>query len=122
MGWMMIWWILGFATIAAVLWVVLAGGRGGLRESPEQILKRRYAAGEIDRETYHRMLTDIRSPAGRGGGPSCGFELRAVLSPLVARVKSTCEDEACAGSFCSSRGSRCASPALRRPSSSARKT
>jgi putative membrane protein len=32
-------------------------------ESPEQILKRRYAAGEIDRETYQRMLADLHHGA-----------------------------------------------------------
>jgi putative membrane protein len=29
-------------------------------ESPEQILKRRFASGEIDATTYERMLHDIR--------------------------------------------------------------
>jgi len=29
-------------------------------ESAEQILKRRYARGEIDREDYERRLDDIR--------------------------------------------------------------
>jgi uncharacterized membrane protein len=33
----------------------------GLRESPEDILRRRYAAGEIDREEYEKALSDLRS-------------------------------------------------------------
>lgn len=31
------------------------------RESPQDILKRRYAAGEIDREEYEKALHDLRS-------------------------------------------------------------
>lgn len=36
------------------------GKAGDSGEPPEQILKRRYAAGEIDRETYQRMLADLQ--------------------------------------------------------------
>lgn len=62
MGWMWIWWLLGIAAVAATLWVVVSAGRrnGGTDESPEQVLRRRYAKGEIDRETYERMLQDLR--------------------------------------------------------------
>lgn len=45
-----------------------AGGTGtgnqaasGRYDSPEEILKRRYAAGEIDREDYESRLRDLRS-------------------------------------------------------------
>jgi putative membrane protein len=30
------------------------------RESPQEILKRRYARGEIDREEYERAMEDLR--------------------------------------------------------------
>jgi len=63
MGFMGFWWILGIALAAAVIWALLRAGRGsteGRRESPEEILKRRYAKGEIDRETYERMRTDLK--------------------------------------------------------------
>jgi uncharacterized membrane protein len=29
-------------------------------QSPEQILKRRYAKGELDQQTYERMLGELR--------------------------------------------------------------
>jgi len=42
-----------------------AQGRGPRAGRAEAILKERYARGEIDRETYERMLTDVRrSPGG----------------------------------------------------------
>ncbi len=61
MGWMAIWWILGLALAAAVVWALLSSirSRSGGRESPEEILRRRYAEGEIDRDTYQRMLADL---------------------------------------------------------------
>lgn len=61
-GWMGLWWILIIAAIVAVIWFAVAASRRGgeSRESPEQALKRRYANGEIDRETYERMLSDLR--------------------------------------------------------------
>jgi len=59
------------AVIAGVVLLVRGlGGSGttggstlqaGLRESPQDILKRRYAAGEIDREEYEKALHDLRS-------------------------------------------------------------
>lgn len=60
-GHMAIW---GIALILGVLVVLALIRRGGgperRQESPEEILRRRYAAGEIDRETYERMLEDLR--------------------------------------------------------------
>lgn len=63
MGSMGIWWVLGAALIALVVWALVRTPRGtmnGSSESPEQILKRRYAGGEIDHETYQRMLTELK--------------------------------------------------------------
>ena len=63
MAWMGIWWVLGAAVIAALFWAVFASSarRLGVRgDSPERILKRRYAKGEIDHDTYQRMLSELR--------------------------------------------------------------
>ena len=67
MGWMGTWWIVGATLIALVVWALFRSSRGSSRgrtngssESPEQVLKHRYAKGEIDRETYQRMLTELR--------------------------------------------------------------
>jgi putative membrane protein len=64
MAWMWLWWVFVALIVAGIAWlVVLAARRNGGRppdETPEQILKRRYARGEIDRETYERMREDLR--------------------------------------------------------------
>ena len=63
MGWMMLWPLIGIALIGLLLWALVTRGpfgQSGAGESPEQILKRRYAKGEIDRETYERMLGDLK--------------------------------------------------------------
>lgn len=63
MGWMGIWWIVGAALIAVVVWALTRSSRGpmnGSSESPERVLKRRYAKGEIDHATYQRMRTELK--------------------------------------------------------------
>lgn len=63
MGGMWFWWILVVAVVLAVVWLAVSysrRGNGGPGESPEQILKRRFAKGEIDREEYERTLTELR--------------------------------------------------------------
>ena len=66
MGWMGIGWVLGLALFAGLIWALLRsaqrqrpGGAERPGESAEDILKRRYAKGEIDRDTYQRMLQDL---------------------------------------------------------------
>lgn len=59
--------------VGAVVWLVWRALRersvaGECRDqtTAEELLKRRYAEGEIERETYERMLDDLRSgPAVR---------------------------------------------------------
>ena len=61
--WMALWWTFVLAFFVLLVWVVAraAGGfPGRADETPEQILKRRYARGEIEREEYQRRLDDLR--------------------------------------------------------------
>lgn len=68
-GWiaMTVFWV---ALLALIVWLVtraFSPGRaeGGTdqpwRESPDQVLDRRFAAGEIDEATYQRMCETLRS-------------------------------------------------------------
>ena len=61
MIWMSLWWLI----IVGLFVVLLAYFVGAIRpsqssESPEAILKRRYAAGEIDTEELERRLATLR--------------------------------------------------------------
>ncbi len=62
MAWMWFGWIAGVGVLVLMVWAVAraAGGARGVDDSPETILKRRYARGEIDREEYERRLSDMR--------------------------------------------------------------
>jgi uncharacterized membrane protein len=62
-GWMVLWWAVG------IVFLIFVGAvRGGLAwwlvprgdETPEKLLKRRYAKGDIEREKYQRHLEDLR--------------------------------------------------------------
>ena len=67
-GWHMWWmaasWIVSLAVLIAIMWLLMKAAHGAgptvTEESPELILKRRYARGEIDTEEYQRRLTDLR--------------------------------------------------------------
>lgn len=62
-GWMALWWVAGIVVLLLLARLV-AGSAGRLStrgdETPEQILKRRYAKGEIERDEYLRRLEDLR--------------------------------------------------------------
>lgn len=61
MGFMSLWWICGAVALAALFWFAVAGSqRGGTPDSPEKILKRRYAGGEISRDEYQQKLEELR--------------------------------------------------------------
>jgi putative membrane protein len=67
-GWwgfgMILWllfWLALIALVAVVIWRLVRGGPilGGREESPLEILKRRYARGEIDREEFETKRRDL---------------------------------------------------------------
>lgn len=62
MGLMGISWIVIFVGMGILIWWVVVGPRGNfaLRESPEDILKKRYARGEIDKNGFEKILNDLR--------------------------------------------------------------
>lgn len=75
MVWMVLWGLVGLAVLVlAVLAIVslvrnlTSASRGAADADPaEQELRRRYAAGQIDREEYQQRLTDLQ--AGQRGSP-----------------------------------------------------
>ena len=79
-GWGGGYWVMFLLSIVFIVAVIVGivflvrgtsgGGTGGgpmerqpqaPRESPEELVRRRYAAGEIDREEYEQKLRDLRS-------------------------------------------------------------
>lgn len=62
MVWMLLFWVGIIAAIAIAVRYGLGGRRAYPRggDSPEDILKKRYARGEIDREEYESRLHDVR--------------------------------------------------------------
>ena len=62
---MWIFWVVLIAlAVVAMIWLVrtASSGGGGPRraQSPEEVLKERYARGDIDRDEYQRRLEDLR--------------------------------------------------------------
>jgi putative membrane protein len=66
--WMVLFWLL---VIVAAVFIVRAfmsskpyGSSGTKGMTPLEVLKTRYASGEISREEYQRKLTDLKPPQG----------------------------------------------------------
>lgn len=68
MGWgygafgMLIWAVILVGIVALVVWLVGRSSRTSQerRESPQEVLKLRYAHGEIDEDEYHKQLEELR--------------------------------------------------------------
>lgn len=63
MGWMWILWALAIVAVIAVVWkLARRGGGGGTGGggSAEDVLKRRYAEGDISESEFEQKLADLR--------------------------------------------------------------
>ena len=64
MGGMWLWWLFGLGLLGLLVWALARAGRSSAsrrdEESPEAILKRRYARGELDEQEYERRLNNLR--------------------------------------------------------------
>ena len=59
-GWMMIfWWLLIIALVVIVARALFTGTKRSEKETPLEILKRRYANGEIDKEEFEERKKDL---------------------------------------------------------------
>ena len=60
--WMTISWLVGIGMFSWLIWllIVAVNSRTEPHRSPEEILRRRYASGEIDSEEYERRLEELR--------------------------------------------------------------
>ena len=63
MIWMAFWWIVAiYFIVAGIMFVAdVFRSRFKVHESPESILRRRYAAGEINTEEFERRLAELRN-------------------------------------------------------------
>ena len=71
MIWMVLCWILALAVIAGIVWLIvwairraskhLGDGNGvSSEQTPEEIAKLRYARGEITRQEYQKIISDLK--------------------------------------------------------------
>lgn len=68
-GWgmagMSLFWILVLAALLAIAWRFLRDRRNTAGGDAEEVLRTRFARGEIDRTTYDQMLGELRKDASR---------------------------------------------------------
>jgi putative membrane protein len=58
--WMLVW----VAALLLMVWLIVAGGRTEQREDPLELLRSRYARGEITEDEFRRMRTILTKPGG----------------------------------------------------------
>ena len=57
--WMALAWIVGAGLLFACMWLLFSAIYRHDASGPEEILRQRYAAGEIDTEEYERRLAEL---------------------------------------------------------------
>lgn len=65
MWWMLLWSLVGLALLVALVlgtvWLVRRGiGSTRREDSPDEVLRRRFAAGEIDEDEYYRLRANLQ--------------------------------------------------------------
>jgi uncharacterized membrane protein len=61
MIWMSLWWLVGIVLFVALVWTLFRAIRSAQPDqSPETILRRRYAAGEMDTAEFEARLAALR--------------------------------------------------------------
>lgn len=63
MAWMGLWWLVGLGLLVVFVWAIAraaSSGTSAALESPETVLKRRYANGEMSGDEYEKRLRDLR--------------------------------------------------------------
>lgn len=63
MGWMWLSWVVGLVLLCLLVWAIVRVGTQSeprTDDTPEAILKRRYARGDLDHEEFERRLADLR--------------------------------------------------------------
>ena len=60
--WMLISWLVGIGLLVGIVWLLVSAFtvRTQPNDSPESILRRRYAAGEINKEEFEQRLDTLR--------------------------------------------------------------
>ncbi len=80
-GWSSGWGVLAFVAMAAMMGWMMRGGRGGgeAGEDPVEVLKARYARGELTTEEFQERLRTIEDARGlTGASPRAEREARSV--------------------------------------------
>ena len=67
LGMVLMWLGPALAFLAIGGWAITARGGWRFRDSARQVLRERYARGEIDRETLRRMLQELSDQGAPGG-------------------------------------------------------
>jgi putative membrane protein len=61
-GW--IWMLVWVGALLLMVWIIVAGGRGNRGEDPLDLLRDRYARGEISEDDYRHMRAVLTEPGG----------------------------------------------------------